>query len=250
MDFFAAKPAIIIPSKELVRPDRKLILPAISFLSSGRFGSVASPTSTFIGSAVDATNLTTYTFTSQAIGAADATRRVIVALQAAGNGVNRTLSSATIGGAGATIHVQTGASQNSAAFISLPVAAGTTATITATYSGACASCGIGVYRLINETSGSPTDTDVDINLSGADLSVAIDVPSQGSLFAVAGGQPVLRTVTWTGATEQYDAAVDAVFVSFHSGAFESSLGSQTGRTVTATYNVAPTGAGMAVMTWG
>lgn len=50
--FFDKPPAIIIPvARELIKPDRKLIVPAISFISSGRFGGAAPATSiTFITS--------------------------------------------------------------------------------------------------------------------------------------------------------------------------------------------------------
>jgi hypothetical protein len=240
-------PAIIIPAaKELIKPDRKLIMPAISFISSGRFSGVVTPPSNdFRTSVIDTANLTTYTFAGVDIGAADPTRRVIVGVRGGVNVVTDTLSSATIAGVGATIHVQATSSINCMAFFSAAVSAGTTATITCTFNTGFFNCGIGVWRLINAVNSAPNFTATDITVSALVLSVSIDIPSNGSLFAIAGGSTA-RTYTWSGATERYDQTTESP--ENMSGASETGLGTQTGRTVSATLTAGVAGT-MVAMSW-
>jgi hypothetical protein len=250
MDFVAAKPAIIIPAtRELLKLDRRLILPAISFISSGRFGSgTPAPSNTFTDSVVDATNLTTYTFTSRAIGAVDSTRRVVVGV-AWGNSIARTLSSATIGGVGATIHVQTGAGNlDGSALISAAVPTGTTATIVVTLTAGALNCGIAVWSLLNAT-GSPSATASDNTTSADALSVGVNVPANGSLFCICAmvGSGAGRTFTWTNATERVDAPLEVSDV--YSAASETGLGVETPRTITATASASVIGGSLCLMTW-
>lgn len=246
-------PAIIIPApRELIKPNRSLltpdktIVPAISFISSGRFSTAVTAELEFRTSAVDGSNLTTYSFASQDIGAADATRRVIVALSASGSISARTLSSATIAGVGATIHVNINSIDHFSIF-SAQVASGTTATISVTLSGACIRAGIGIWRLINETSGTPHATASDATMSSNVLSLNIDVPSNGVL--VAGGIYIgtAATASWSGATERYDAALEGG-TTCHTGASETGLGSETGRAVSFTVTGGSSGS-LGAATW-
>lgn len=250
MDFVAAKPAIIIPAPKVLLPNRKLIMPAISFISSGRFGGAAGAALTYRATTVDMTDLTTYTFSTQDIGAADGTRRVIVGVAGFSSSVisARTLSSATIAGGAATIHVNPSSARNTA-IISAQVAAGTTATIALTFSGAMRAAAIHIYRLINETSGTPFATG-SATYSGANATLNINVPSIGALVAVTCADDSSNpTFTWTGATERADVTLETTVTVGTSSASESGLGSQTGRTVTATESPGtPTGT-LSVLTW-
>jgi hypothetical protein len=224
-------------------------LPAISFISSGRFGGAAAPSNTFESTTSLSTNLTTYSFATQGIGAADATRRVVVGV-AWGHTLTRTLSSATIGGVGATIHVQTNAVNiDGTALISAAVPTGTTATIDITFSGGAINCAIATWSLLNAT-GSPSATASDNTVAANALSVALNVPANGSLFAIAetlGSGGVPRTHTWTNATERADATIETSDA--YTAASETGLGVETPRTVTATASGTLTGACMCAMTW-
>lgn len=108
-------------------------------------------TLTFQQNTVDTVNRTTYTFAAQPIGAASATRRVIVVLSTASA---RAVSSATIGGVAATVDA-TAAKTGTArlAIISAVVPTGTTADVVVTLNGGAAYMGIAVWTL---STGSPT----------------------------------------------------------------------------------------------
>ena len=247
----AQPPAIIVPApRKLLKPRREILFtPAISFISSGRFGAAAPPSLEFRTSVIDTTSLTTYSFAGVDIGGADPTRRVIVAASI-NSGSSRSTSSVTIAGVGATLHTNVAALDH-VSLSSAQVAAGTTATISVTFSGGGTAGSIGVWRLVNETVGTPHATATDIVISGADLSVSLNVPTNGALVAsvcddFTGGT---GATAWTGAIEKYDSAFDSVFFQV-SGASETGLSLQTGRTVTATCSGTSPRGSLAVLTWG
>ena len=99
-------------------------------------------------------NFATYTFASQNLGTASADRRIVVGVRgnAAGGG---TVSSATIGGVSATIHINNGAANGSTATISAIVPSGTTGDIIITWSTTQNECGIVAYSIKGETSATP-----------------------------------------------------------------------------------------------
>lgn len=177
----------------------------------------------------DDTNQATYTFTSAAIGVADASRRVVVAVHWGQATNNRTLSSATIGGIAATIHSQSNpANLASVAIISALVPTGTTATIVINFSGSADRCKIGVFRAVNETSASPSDTQVDTSFTSNALSVSLTVPNDAWVVAAstnATGSGI--THTWTGVTEQYDLAFQDAAGGTGTAGFSSGLSAQT-----------------------
>ena len=217
-------------------------------------GAVASqvitpPSLTFIGQTADTADLTTYTFTNHAIGAADVTRRVVVAVSLGFLAASsQTLASATIGGIAATIHVQVG-SGDCVAFISALVPTGTTATIVVTASAAARRAAVAVYRAINETVATPHATMTDNTLTSATLSGTINIPANGWVVAACQFNGNVTT-TWVGVTQQYDALYSDLNVRY-SGGFSSGLPLQTGRTVSATASVVPgVNPRLAAMSWG
>jgi hypothetical protein len=198
------------------------------------------------------TNLTTYNFATVNFGAADATRRIVIAVHW-GAALNRTLNSASIGGVGATTHIDALASASTrVAIISALVPTGTSGTVSLTFSGACAQCAIGTYRALNETSASPTDTANDLTVASGLVTDTINVPTNGWVVAGAsfevGGA---TTTTWTGVTETYDIVAGDSGIIFKTGGSQTGLSSQTGRTISAqnTDTSAPAGALVAV-SWG
>lgn len=215
------------------------------------FGStVALPSNTYIGSTVDTGILTTYTFTGVNIGTADATRRVVVIAQAAIASA-RTLSSGTIAGGAATVHV-TPSSSESTAIMSRLVAAGTTATITITWSGGVAGAIIHVFSQLNETSATPTATANDVSYSAGVLSATINIPANGCLYCGSATNQG-ASYTWTNSTERYDdpdpfGGGDGTV---YSVASSTGLSLETPRTITATIASPSTPIGsLALLSWG
>jgi hypothetical protein len=209
---------------------------------------------TYVATTIDTTDQTTYTFTSHAVGAADPTRRVVVVCHWSRATSVGTLNSATIGGVGATIHVQDGGAGigGKVAIISALLPTGTTATIALTFSSAQDRCSIGVYRAINETSASPTATASDNTVSGNQFDLTINVPNNGWIVAGVNANQSGSGMQWgwTGVTEQYDDPYgDAAAVS-RSGGFASGLALQVGRSVVALGTATPVGGGLCAMTWG
>lgn len=198
----------------------------------------------------DDTNASTYTFTSAAIGTADATRRVVVVAHWAQATNNRTLTSATIGGIAATIHQQSNpANLASVAIISALVPTGTTATIVLNFNASADRCKIGVFRSVNEQVASPNDTQVDTSFTSNALSVSLAVPQDG--WVVAGSTNATGagiTHTWTGVTKQYDAAFGEAAGGTGTAGFASGLGAQT-LVVTDQLSGSSTVGGMIAMSW-
>jgi hypothetical protein len=243
------KPAIILPAPEIKRPVKfwPAYLPGIAMPFAPASVATTPVSSAFRTSAVNSADQTTYTFTAQDIGAAAATRRVVVVVGASAGGAV-TLSSATIGGVSATIHVNVNDFPH-ISIISAQVPTGTTGDVVVTFSAGVQDAGIGVYRMINEGSSSPFAT-ASVSASTTP-SVSIDVPTNGSLFAgsIVNSFFGANTFTWTGATERYDAVVETNNA-YHSGASETGLSSQTGRTVSVALSAFNANGALAAMTWG
>lgn len=97
--------------------------------------------------AASGADLTTYTFTSVAIGAATDSRRVIIGA-AARAATNRTLSSVTVNGSAASVvYAPTTTNGTSTGWAVAHVPSGTTATIAATWGGAMVRGGIAVWTI-------------------------------------------------------------------------------------------------------
>ncbi len=150
---------------------------------------------------------TTVTFSNQAIGAADANRRVYVG---AGGLIlaGRTLVSATIGGISASLHVSNSndseGNEYFAAIFSAAVPTGTTANVVLTFSGTLndqTDVSIAVYRALYVENTTAYDTDaVDDDDS---ISLTLDTPSGGFVIACCGVAPDnVSGVTVSVATEE------------------------------------------------
>lgn len=181
-------------------------------------GSVA-----FIGTTIDTTVGAPQTFTGVSIGAADATRRVIVVIH--GSGTGGAVTAVTIGGISATIHASAVDVDDRSCIVSAAVPTGTTATIVVTYTGsAWDEMGIAVFRAINLVSGTPhataTDT-VDV------VSMSINIPTNGILVAGCINN-TSAGMTTVGVTENYDLAIGDDQMA---GGCATGLPAQTNRTV-------------------
>ena len=177
------------------------------------------------------TNTDAYSFATQAIGAADAARYVVVV--ATSRGANATISSATIGGVSASVVAEITSTQLNCAIIIAAVPTGTTATIAITWSASQSNCDISVYRLVGLASATAFDTDTDT--SSATASLSIDCEAGGCVIAgSAFSNPSNDTQTWSGITEDTDLYVNDTLTTDHnhSAASQVFLTAQTGLSVT------------------
>jgi hypothetical protein len=177
----------------------------------------AMPSHAFTANAVNATDLTTYTFSTQAIGTAAVGRFIVVSV-CLSSVASRVVSTLTVGGNSATLI----GSQVSGAFsvVSLwgvRVDTGTTADVVVTGTGALLHCGIGVWALYDLLSTTPTDTgsSPDPTNPSTDTLTVLD---GGIAIAITGNGSGLVTYTWTGLTENFDETVEAANLVAHSGA--------------------------------
>jgi hypothetical protein len=142
----------------------------------------------YIGSNNSTTAGSSFTFTSQSIGAADPTRIVVVALAAGPNAA--TVSNVTIGGTNAnhaTSSYQTASDNSSLSDIwYLAVSSGTTATIVVTFSGSENRCLIEIYGIIGTGSGFSAGGGAGSSWTVSSLSASVSIPSGGGAIAVAG----------------------------------------------------------------
>jgi hypothetical protein len=189
-------------------------------------------------------NTTSYTFTSQNIGTADASRRVVIALAARDTSAQPT--SVTVGGTSLTSH----ASRTSTHVVSIwsaVIATGSTANVVVTFASANTFCGIGVWALYgksytgNSANGGNSSGNITMNLTTTSGDFCIGIVA----YAVAASVPT-GSITWSAATERYDAEVDGRFRN-HSGADLIASGSSANFNLTiASPDAATAGAGAGV----
>lgn len=205
------------------------------------------PPLTFKDSAISASSLTTYTFSSCDIGDPHPARLVIVAVEAGAS--NRTIVSATIGGVAATIACQVTDSFSRLAIIYAVVPTGTTADIVIEYSGSQSYCGIG-WWIASPASTTPHDTDTNTAGSGTAVSASLNTTAGGFWIAVAraGGTGSGRTYSWNVGTERYDEAISGE--NDHTGADADGTSTATGVTITATASNTKSTFQIAAASWG
>lgn len=223
------------------------VMPAVA---SGPAGISAS----YLSLEVDPSPGTTSEFVDYAIGDAAADRRVFLAVHWVEGSTHRTISSATIGGVSATIHIQEGHSGGVTGFgvaiISAIVPTGTTATVVVNFSGNKTDTTIGGIRVTGLSNSSPHATAVDENEGTASsLAVSINVPEDGLLIGAysSSTNATLRAVTWGGVTEEYDQSSGGIRVSM---GWDYELSEETGRSVSASISsIGDSGNALVVVSW-
>lgn len=188
----------------------------------------AAATITYLQSTTIDSSNTTFNFTGENFGSASSDRVIIVVVRGYPfNPGDDPISSATIGGVSATVHVDTfdpDAGTNSA-IISAPVPTGTSGTVSVTFVGTNSRARISVYHATGIDTGA-TAYDTASNLDDV-VSMTIDIPDNGILVAGAhfGSS---GAVTTTGVTEDDEASLSAdVVVAGSAGP----LSAETNRTV-------------------
>lgn len=165
--------------------------------------------------AVIVTDLTTYTFSNQSLGAASAGRKIVVGV-ASRRASAFTFVSVTIGGvaasaiAGTELAFASGLSR--IALYQADVPAGTTGDIVVTCSAETLRCGIGVWALAN------ANTVVDTGTSITDPATdTLTVPANGAAIGYGFHSGLsAATATWTGITEDFDEVIETLHT--HTGA--------------------------------
>lgn len=166
------------------------------------------PSLSFLQGSMSGSDLTTYTFAAQNLGAADPRRWIIVPVGGVTNAA-RSISSVKVLGVSATKLVQAEGStvyrHNSIWAAYVPT--GTTGDIEIVWNNSLLRCGYQAYRLLTDIDPTTSlyDFETDITLSGSDLSVSIDRASDGVIVASTTSVGAsANSVTWSGASEDYD----------------------------------------------
>lgn len=163
--------------------------------------------------ATDDTDASTYTFSSRAIGAAHASRVVIVAGVFATTSGTTAVSSVTIGGYTATKLVEAD-NQNSGVsrLVSIwaaRVPVGTTATIVFNLSGTPVRAGLGVWRAINIKDIAANAVAASDTSNGSPSSVSLTVPSGSVVVAATFANSTGALATWAGLTIDFEQNLEA-----------------------------------------
>lgn len=163
------------------------------------------------GSAVSATDLSTYTFSSQDIGTAINGRYVLIAVFGVDStGGTISVSSVTVGGTAASAVIQLSAANRYSGLWGVRLETGTTADVVVTFSETIEGAGIGTWAAYYLTSTVPVDSQVNTAI-GTDSFPALATVPEGIAIWAYGGQTALSTWTWSGGpTERYDATIDGV----------------------------------------
>jgi len=189
---------------------------------------------TFLQATTNTEDLTTYTFSSQNLGDADAGRYILVAISARKAGSDpATINSVTIGGVSATIISQIdGTDQNSnvVGYAIAKVPTGTTGNIVVTFAAGMVRCVISAYRITDLSSTTPYDS---ATSTATDPTGSIDVPAGG--FAVANAISNFQgSVSFSGLTEDASGTLESyVTYGFASDTFVSA---QSGLSITANFS--------------
>ena len=203
---------------------------------------------TFTASAQNgADNLTSATFSSQALGAADPTRQIVVIVGAVQSATGRSVSNVTVGGTSLSeIHTNNTA-YSFVSFWSGAKASGTSGDVVINFSGTMGqSVDCAVYALYNAATSEYAKT----KASGASASLAntISIPAEGVCIShTEHNDDPTRSTSWTNLTERYDVLYDTYSTS--SGASDAFATAQTDRVITATYSSTPDAAGMVTVSW-
>lgn len=172
----------------------------------GANASIANPLEfSFQDSAVDEVDRTSYTFASMSLGAAATARRIVIGVVCRAS-TAPVINSLTVGGISASLIHQSRAS-GGAYFYYADVPTGTTGDVVVNFASSVTRAGICVWRILNESSMTPTDTASSTNADPAALNV--DIPSGDSAaMAIAYGHNGTST-TWTGLTEDTDTEISS-----------------------------------------
>lgn len=163
-----------------------------------------SATITFLQSAGDGTDLSTYTFSTQNLGSASSDRKIICTVNGrSSDGGARTITSVTIGGVAATEVRDDTSNGNVCGIFIASVPTGATGDVEVVFSNTMGDCNIHLYH----TTGVGSNTANDSGTSTANpLTYDLDIEAGGIAVAIASSDDGAATATWAGLTEDFDDA--------------------------------------------
>lgn len=178
----------------------------INELNGFNAGGVSPATVTFLQCAEDASDASTYTFTSQNVGTASSDRYTIVGIGGDDNATVWDISSVTVGGNSATEAVDYGgvSSLNNTAIYYIANPTGTSQTIVVNTSEAINHLQICVWQANNIQTGTPFATNTGFDTAAAAFHMDLNIPANGAAVGVCSTQAGSQTFTWTGLTERID----------------------------------------------
>jgi hypothetical protein len=191
----------------------------------------------------DASDLTTYTFSTQAVGAEASDRHVLVGIGwRESTPTDRSVSSATIGGSAATIWRQDHIADSGTAIIGVDLPTGTTADVAITFNGANSRCLIAVARCtgidvaaVFSSSGATDDQAGGVTSQAVNLNTPADGIAFGYMFLTdTAATPTLSWAGTDGLTNGTQQLGEANF--FHALNGIATTSSQTPRGVTASFS--------------
>jgi hypothetical protein len=202
------------------------------FLALPCFGQIAL---SYLQSGFDETDLSTYTFASQNLGTADSNRYIVVAVY--GRRIGGSVTSVTVNGVSGTEIADVGTSNNYTALYIAHVPTGTTGDIVIVVAGGNAfRLAYSAYRLVaNSITVTASQTDIT-----STFSQDVNVEAGGAVVAAICSETGGGTVTWSGVTEDADAAPGTSFN--YSAASDEFATAQTPLSVTATLSSGTTAA--------
>lgn len=166
--------------------------------------SLLDATVSFEAASSQSPDLTTYTYSSVALGAAAGNRKIVIAVM--GQAVNRTISSITVAGISASAVVSVSNAFDLMALWQVDVPTGTSGDVVVTWSGGQDRCAIGVWALYGASSAA-NDTDTDTGTSS--VSGTIAVPAGGVAIGAAQSQgSSTAAISGTGITPNFNQSVD------------------------------------------
>lgn len=200
---------------------------------------VTAVTRSFAAATGNGSDLTTYTFTAHAIGAAASNRKVVVAATGRmGSGIQ--VSSLTVGGVSATSAVSSGSGTSHSSIWVVDFPTGTTADIVVTFSGGAARCAVAVWAMYGAGSSTPTATATDTT---SPFSQSLTTPVGGVAFGVITSSDPAG-ITWANLTEDVDANYPDASQLYSAGSKESVAGD------TSTITASPTDGAMCLAAFG
>jgi hypothetical protein len=207
---------------------------------------------TLVDDSADDTDLTTYSFASQAFGAEAVDRVIILTIHARSTG-SITISSVTISGVSATARataINSGSGSDIAAIYTAALPTGTIGTVEVVFSGGAVRCGIGVYRMVGGSE-VPANNYTDTTLGGQTLSVSADVSANGAIVGAGfGASAGTASTTWAGIAEDVDSGFAESSASCRTSAHLEFAAAQAGLTISATFDAGIARAALAVSAFG
>ena len=173
----------------------------------GKSNVAALPAIAFLQTVESITNETAHTFSAFNFGADAASRRIFIF--AVWQGTANTLTSITIGGVTATVHVTTTSGGANCALVSALVPSGTSGDVVVTVGATSNRFGIAGWNVTNLTNASPTSTD---SSAGA-TSDTLTVDAASACIVIAGalsGSGSPGDITISNVTERFDVTYETI----------------------------------------